>query len=283
MKRIFLLAMTTMVFVALGSVAFAQADKMTGDELLTKHLASIGTPEDIAAVKTLIFSGDGTFTSNLRSSQVIAGQSQFGSEPDKLVFALVFNSNDYPYEKIAYDGKTQTIGFPNGGLSALGSFFKAQSAVTKYGFFGGELSRAWALYDVKGRKIKLDSASLVKVDGKQLYKVKYSPGNDFRIAMYFEADTFRHVKTEYEYTIQAGMISSDPTANVSSKQSHFKMSEEFGDFKAAGKLTLPYDYTIRYEGLDPNSNAGSRSLVWHVKYKDIYVNEPFQPGTFKVG
>ena len=109
----------------------------------------------------------------------------------------------------------------------------------KYGFFGGALSTAWALLDVKTRKIKLDSASMAKIDGKQVYKVKYSPSDGLRIAMYFEPETFRHVMTEYEYTMQAGLISRDPTAKSGSKESNYKLMEEFADFKAAGKLTLP--------------------------------------------
>jgi hypothetical protein len=269
----------------LGTIGFAQddkkSDKLTSDELVAKHLASIGTPEDIAAVKTLILSGDGTLVSNYRSSVTLTGQSQFGSEGNKLVFAIVFNSNEYPYDKIAYDGKSQTVGYPNGGDSTLSNFLKAQNAITKYGFFGGALSTAWALEDVKGRKIKLDSPSLTKVDGKQLYKIKYSPGDELRISLYFEPETFRHVMTEYEYTIQAGLISRDPTANSSAKQSTYKMKEMFGDFKTAGKLTLPHEYTIYIDTINPNS--GSKSLIWHINYKDVYFNEPLPPGTFKVG
>jgi hypothetical protein len=271
----------------LGTINFAQDDKksekMTADEIVAKHLASIGTPEDIAAVKTLIFSGEGTYTSNLRSSQTLTGQSQFGSEGNKMVFALVFNSNEYPYEKIAYDGKSQTIGLPNGNLTALGAFLKAQNSMTKYGFFGGAFTTSWALLDTKGRKIKLDSGGLSKMNGKQLYKLKYSPGNDFRISLYFDPETFRHVMTEYEYSSQAGLISRDPTANSSSRQGTFKLTEEFSDFKVAGKLTLPLDYSIKLETTDPNSGQGSRSLTWHVKYKDVYFDEPLPEGTFKVG
>jgi len=281
---------TFLIFAAivmLGAVSFAQDDKkfekIPGDELVTKHLASIGTPEDIAAAKTLIFSGDGTLTAKLKSTSVLAGQSQFGSEGNKMVFAVVFNSTEYPYDKVAYDGKSQTVGFPNGNPSILSEFIKAQPALLKNGFFGGTLSTAWALLDVKGRKIKLDSASISKVDGKQLYKLKYSPGENLRIALYFEPETFRHVMTEYEYTVAAGMISRDPTAASASKESHYKLREEFSDFKAAGKLTLPHDYTITIDIVDPNSGRGARSLMWHMKYKDVYFNEPLPVGTFKVG
>ncbi len=271
----------------LGVVGLAQddkkSDKVTGDELVAKHLASIGTPEDIAAVKTLIFSGDGTLTSTLKSTASLSGQSQFGSEGNKMVFAIVFNSTEYPYDKVAYDGKSQSVGYPNGNPSILSEFIKAQSALLKNGFFGGALSTAWALYDVKGHKIKLDSASISKIDGKQLYKVKYSPGDNLRIAMYFEPETFRHVMTEYEYSIVAGMKSRDPTAASASKESHYKLREEFSDFKVVGKLTLPHEYTIQIDIVDPNSGKGARSLTWHINYKDVYFNEPLQPGTFKVG
>jgi hypothetical protein len=279
MKKIFLLAA---IIVMLGAMTFAQ-DKMTADDVVAKHLASIGKPEDIAAAKTLIFNGDAALSSALNSSQVLQGQSQFGSQGNMMVWAAVFNSNDHPYDKIAFDGKNQTIALPNGKATVLTSFFKAQSAMTKYGIFGGVLSTGWGLYDTKGRKIKLDFGGLVKIEGKELYKLKFSPGNDFRVALYFETDTFHHVMTEYEYSIEAGMNSSDPTQASQSKRSNFKMVEKFSDFKTEKNLTYPRDYLIQLDAIDSNSGKGTKSLFWHMTYREVFFNEPFQEGTFKVG
>ena len=44
-------------------------------------------PEDIAAAKTLIFNGDAALSSALNSSQVLQGQSQFGSQGNMMVWA----------------------------------------------------------------------------------------------------------------------------------------------------------------------------------------------------
>jgi hypothetical protein len=279
MKKIFLLAA---IIVMLGAMAFAQ-DKMNPDDIVAKHVASIGKPEDIAAAKTLIFNGDSSLSSAVNAAAQLQGQSQFGSEGTKMVFAAVFNSNQHPYDKVAYDGKNQSVGFPNGQASVFTVFFKAQPAMTKYGIFGGALSTAWGLYDTKGRKIKLEFGGTAKVDGKDVYKLKYSPGNDLRVSLYFETDTFHHVMTEYEYSMQAAMISSDPTQASASKQSNFKLVEKFGDFKAEKNLTLPHDYTIQIDTIEPNKGKGTKSLIWHMQYREVFFNEPFQEGTFKVG
>ena len=92
MKRL-LAAFFPLVF--LSSFSFAQG-KMTADELVKRHLASIGTPEAIAAAKTRILVGQGVLTSKLGYNGRLVGPAQFVSSDDKTLLAIVFNSNEYP-------------------------------------------------------------------------------------------------------------------------------------------------------------------------------------------
>jgi len=119
--------------------------KLTADEIVSRHLSSIGKPESIAAVKSRIMTGTGTFTSKIQPGKV-GGPVQFASDGDMVLLAMVFNANNYPFEKFAYDGKDlMTATLPSGGLSPLGTFLKSNKLVVKRGLFGGVLREGWPL------------------------------------------------------------------------------------------------------------------------------------------
>src|SRR5262245_841249 len=106
MKHSIFLSLIVLVFCLTG---FGQTDpknlpKLTADEIIAKHIASIGKSESIAAIKSRILVGVGEFTSRTQAGKV-GGPAQFASDGPKFVLALVFNANNYPYEKLGYDGK----------------------------------------------------------------------------------------------------------------------------------------------------------------------------------
>src|SRR5687767_10931065 len=127
--------------------ASATPQKMTAEEVIARHLASIGTPEDRASAKTRVMTGE--VTARLKLSNTLretGGPAQIASDGQKVLLAMVFNSTNYPYEKAGYDGQKSTVAsLPTGGLSPLASFLNTQGAVLKHGLIGGALSSAWPL------------------------------------------------------------------------------------------------------------------------------------------
>jgi hypothetical protein len=138
------------------------------------------------------------------------------------------------------------------------------------------------------------------VNNKKYHRLKYAPpfGGNIKILMYFEADTFRHAVTEYEFIGDgSGVIRSGGKAEV------HRMVEMFSEFKKAGNLTLPMRYSISradgdfrlflipgmgrglpYESQQAESivEKGSTSLSYLINFSDVYFNETLDPAVFKI-
>jgi hypothetical protein len=254
---------------------------MTADVLIQKHLESIGTPQARAAAKSRVLVGQGMLSSKLGYAGRIGGPAQLASEGNDFLLAIIFNSNDYPYEKLAYDGKDITLGRPSGDISQLGEFIKSQSAIIKQGYFGGVLSASWPLLDPTNKKLKVEYGGIENVGGKPLYKLKARvPGSgDMRVSLYFEPDTFHHVLTVYTYTIQPHMISHDSTEDASAKASYFTLTERFSNFKKAGDLVLPLGYAI---DLTNQLQDSTQQLTWSISFSQVFYNQEIEASAFKV-
>jgi hypothetical protein len=260
--------------------------KISVDELIARHVASIGPADVIAGIKSRVMVGEGKLESKLGSTFALNGAGQIASQGDKILYAMIFNSPLYPYEKAAFDGNDQSLGLPNGKRTFLGDFLKAQNSILKDGLFAGALSTAWPLLDLKSRKsVRLEYAGTSKIDDRQCYKLKYSSGRtgDLKITLYFDAETYRHVRTTYEYTIEPSIGTSSTDVRSSSRIERYSLREDFSDFKMAGKLILPFTYTINITNeLQIVSQPGTSSREWTFTVLQVYYDELLDATVFRV-
>src|SRR5262245_3454165 len=113
--------------------------KLSADEILSKHRASVGNVDALQKIKSRILVGVGTFTTRLKPGK-IGGAAQFASDGEKMLLAMVLNSNDYPFEKLGFDGKDVTAAtLPEGGYSPLGEYLRSNKHIVKSGLMGGVL------------------------------------------------------------------------------------------------------------------------------------------------
>jgi len=192
---------------------------------------------------------------------------------------MIFNSNNYPYEKGAYDGENISVGLPLGNRSLLGDFLKSHSTVFKQGLFGGVLSSAWLLLNGNSKEGEFEYSGLEKINDRQMHKLKYAPakGGTLRINLYFDAETFRHVMSEYQYVVSP-KIGPSRTANAGQREQRYTLVEKFSDFAIAGQLRMPQTYEI-----DLTVYTGAtQSLQWVMKFSQFYFNEPLSVEAFKV-
>ena len=276
-----LLVFGTSIFFS-SAVAYSSAgDKLSSDEVVAKHLAAIGSAEDIAAAHTRIATGATQARLRLTNTPVeLSGPAQIASDGDKFLLAMVFQSNNYPHEKASFDGENQIIGvLTQGGRSPLGNFLSSQPALMKHGLIGGVLSSAWPLYNLSKRDAKLSYAGMDKIDGKPVHKLKYVPRNtgDLIINLYFDATTFQHVRSQYEYVLSArqGAVAE---ASASQRDTRYKLVEEFSDFQPTGKLMLPHLYTIN---LAIEAPTRTQTLQWTINLQQFTFNEPIDANAFK--
>jgi hypothetical protein len=284
MKKIITLTIIVFTFCinSFGQAATPQKnEKLTAEEVLTKHLASIGTPEAIAKTKSRVMVGNGRLTP-LRGfiGKTLTGAVQFASVDDNLLFVMMLNSNEYPYEKVAFNGKDVTVGkMPGGDRSPLGEFLKSTSNIVKQGIFGGALSSGWTLLNFDSKNAKLEYAGLENSNNRKLHKLRFSSSKTgtLKINLYFETDTYRHVLSEYQYTTSLS-ITSDPTQSSRQKEKRYTLIEQFSDFSNVEGVTLPRTYILNLTNEEDNVTA----LEWAVRFSQYYFKETLSPDLFKV-
>ena len=272
-----------------ASAAPIPPDKMKPEEVIAKHLAAIGPADALAAAKSRVVVGEVKAYSKTSAVRDIAGVVQLASEGDKVVLAMVFNTSGYPYEKAGYDSEKMTVALleTTGKRTALGDFLMSQEAIFKQGLIGGVLSSAWPLLNVGAKNPKLSYAGTKKIDGREVHELKYRPnkgGGDMQISLFFDAATFQHVRSEYQYTVSARM-GARPQSSVgvatdtgSQTLNRYKLIEEFSDFKTEGQLTLPHTYKIRLS-IDALT---SQIFEWAMNFSKFSFNEPIEASAFNV-
>jgi hypothetical protein len=152
--------------------------------------------------------------------------------------------------------------------------------IFKEGLFGGVLSSAWPLFNPLVRQAKLEYGGLKEVDGKKLFAIKYYPKNgaDVKITLFFDDESFRHVRTEYEQIIISRQ-GANVDASASQLETRYKLIEEFSNFKTESNLTLPHTYKISYLF---DSQRGSIRNIWTLTLDQFGFNQKFDEGAFDV-
>jgi hypothetical protein len=263
------------------------SDKPKAEELVSKHLDALGTAEARAAVKSLNVEGN-LLTKFLRGgSGAAGGPFAMVSTGHKILMQAKFDQPTYPGESYAFDGDKKSIGFiVPGQRSQLEDFINHNGEVVQEGLLGGTLSTAWPLYDWQSRNAKLDVDGLKKVDGKELFRVSYHPRHgtgDLKIYLFFEPETFRHVKTIYTQESQAQMGSSSDRGSMGGLgggATNLTMEEDFGGFTKVNKLMLPTQWTIKYNQEGVGSGSSMVEFDWNIS--KIQANPDVAGVTFKI-
>jgi hypothetical protein len=250
----------------------AKDKKPTAEEIVAKHLESIGSAEKLAAVKSRTIYG------------IVAAKRAFGTVPEVLpapgtrkdpsnfLFAstentmgmlMKFYNPNYTGEHIAFDGKDATISITqNGKRSEFADFIAKYDGAMREGFLGGTLSASWPLLHAnEGRyRLKYDQ---MDAGGKKYHQITCTPKDtkhthDMIVRLIFEFDTYRHVMTEY--------------GQRTSSYGRLIFLERFGNFKEVDGLMLPHGYSIQ-DGIGTDITAAR----WNVEVKQISHNEPVDP------
>jgi len=252
------------------------------DDLVAKHLDAIGSKDARAAAKTRAVQGTATYRILVGGGGTLEGKTGIVSDGRKVRFMMKF-TNDYRGETFVSNGEKAQIFFSNTNqsLSPVAGFVSAYDVIVRDGLIGGVLSTNWALTNLSERNAKLAFEGLKKEDGKQLYRVRYEPSKrvDLQIFLYFEQDTFRHVKTVYDLQIgnNVGRTIVE-SANLQPERS--RLEERFSDFKTVDGLTLPTHWNLQFSR--EKSNGSTTLSEWDLKEDQITNNVGLDARNFEV-
>ena len=265
----------------LAASAKSPAQKMKPEEVVTRHLESIGSAKERGAIKTRIISGTSQVVFHTTPVGQAVGRAVLASEGIKNLIGMSFPSPVYPREELGFNGNSFIAAYATpGNRSSLGSFLMTHDLIFKQGLMGGTLSSAWPLLDLTARGAQLEYAGTRKVDNRTLHELKYMPhkGSDLKIGLFFDQQNFQHVRTEYERVIAAPTGDRSYVAGVT-RETRYKMVEEFSEFRKEGGLTLPHTYKIK---LTIDTPSGTFLADWTISLTRFAFNQAIDPTSFSI-
>ena len=286
------LAWLSLLLLTIPATTFTSTadDKIKPEQLVAKHLESIGSSEARASLKSLIVKGTSLATLRLGGRGQAEGQALMASQGNMNLISMAFSSAEYPLEALAFDGKKLTGSQIRPGVpTRLVQFLLPDDEVFKEGLVGGTLSASWPFLNLTERNPRLEYAGIRKIGDLQLHALKYTPrkGSDLKITLFFSVENFQHVRTEYDRVITAVMpqqIAAPSAAQTDQdrrrRDALLKIVEEFSDFKIEGKLNLPHTYKIE---LSFQSETNPLLVDWLLNFTNFSFNQTLEAKQFSIG
>ncbi len=292
-------------WVALAAVAFlcatvdGAAQKMKADALVALHLKAIG--EDPVR-KNRVAQGLGTLDIRVGGQGKLGGPAVLLAEGNKLRTSFRFGHVQYAEETLIRNGDKVDVAHISPGIrSQLGTtLWNHFPRLAQEGLYGGVLSTDWALLDLEKRRAKVRYRGLKKFEGRQLHELEYRPKKrvEYRIRLYFEPETYRHLASSYRLTIPAGM--GRGLVNIQggafgagdgpADKTRINLTETFSEFKEVDGLTLPHHYKITLNsaagtGSDSSAGFGAQSGFvghWEIKIDRMSHDRQISPRVFAI-
>lgn len=273
---------TVLLFVALlGPSSAGLTEKLTPEEVVQRHLGSIGSSEARANLKSRILRGHGFLRILQGGSGGLPGVVTHISEGHKSSLLFDVDNPSYRGEQIVFDGEEAwvTSALPGQRRSGMGEFVYTHNQILQEGLLGGTLSTGWALLALDSKRPNLKYRGLKKVNERELHRLEYRPkrrGGDLQIDLFFEPETFRHVQTTYRLTIPAQM-GATPIESARQQLTYYLLEESFDNFQEVDGLTLPARWRIRY------SRTGQPAVLWEweMLFQSCTHNQAIDPESFR--
>jgi len=280
-KQSLILPFVCLLLPLISSLGSSFGQKLKLEEVLSRHLESIGSSKARGAVSTRIISGTSQIIFRTTPPGQAVGKAVLASEGNKSLFGMSFLSPVYPREQMGFNGNNFMAAFATPGTrSVLGNFLMMHDIIFKQGLMCGTLSSAWPLLDLNARHAQLEYVGTKTIDDRVLFELKYVPrgSSDLKITLFVEQETFRHVRTEYERVVPAPMGKVE-YSNVQEREARYKMVEDFSLFKPEGGLSLPHIYTIR---LSVDTVNGTFLADWTIKLTQFDFNQKIDQSAFSI-
>ncbi|HJY30142.1 MAG TPA: hypothetical protein VJ306_19070 [Pyrinomonadaceae bacterium] len=239
--------LSTLLLVLAGNCLAQETKKLTAEEVIASHLDSMGTAEARSAFKSVVAQGVVTGTIRVGGAGSGKGGAVMASQGPMSLLGLIFGQQEYSNEKVAFDGQKLTLGeYRPGVRTRFGNFLLTHDVLFREGLLGGTLSTAWPFRDMNGPKGKVRYLGTKNLNDRKAYVLSYEPrsGGNLDVKLYFDAETFQHVRSEYHQEFTAPSVT-NPDKAARQKGTRFKLTEDFSDFRREANLVLPHTYKIQ--------------------------------------
>lgn len=258
------------------TVAKADDKKLSAETVVANHLQSIGRPEVLKNIHARAFKGSASFEFiQGMSGSSSSGTVIFASDGRRAAIKLSYDDLAYPGEHFAFDGQDVTVAHISPGQrSPLADFIYRYNRMLKEGLLGGTWSLSWPLLDLSKKKPDLKYKE-TKVDARRMHELEYRPQKSFgdlKVKLFFDYETFRHVRTEYRVRVRDDNSTrpetgerrrsvgiprypdGDPRSEILDDvpDSIYLLIEKFDDFRDHDGVMLPtlcsYEYSVEGQG-----------------------------------
>jgi hypothetical protein len=235
MKRHVALFASLVLIATTVGLAADEKPQMTGVEIVNKHIQAAGGKEALAKIKSRVAIGIARKDSDAAAPVAIMSEA-----PNRVSAVYQFEGFNW---QLSYDGGKAifrpTISRASGvvmhkyeEMLASGTMFNSISLYNA--LLAGE--SAGAKFEAKGTK---------KVKNRPAYVVEMKPSKGQLMRLYFDAETFMWVRTEYgsvRITKDMGTFTNDVTSK--DEESTIDFYVETSDFKEVDGLKLPFKLEI---------------------------------------
>jgi hypothetical protein len=223
-----------LVLTAFSGIVRTQEQQLTGDEIINRHLEAAGGKSALAKFKTRIALG------TIRKESEPEGQFAVMSEaPNRL--SVFYGFRDYDL-RMVYDGKVALI------RPAMSREMASLSEKYREILGSGLMFNSMSLYNlIEGSamgEVKFESKGTKKVNGKPAYVVQVKTGKGDAKRLYFDAESFLWVRTDYgKATIskQMGAFTND-VVNQGGSELTVDFYIETSDFRDVDGVKLPFKF-----------------------------------------
>lgn len=262
--------------------------KIAPEEIIAKHLDSIGTKEKRDAVKNQLIFTDVSLKRK-GSTSSITGKGLILSAIDKNLWGMNFNSVDLPQDKFGFNGKNTKVGVSGagGGRSIIGDFIYLYPELLSEGLLGGTLSVDWALSDIAVKKSRLTYEGTKTIGESETFVLSFSPrgGSDLSVKMYFDKKNYRHLRTEYNRVI-AARPGNNVDGSAGQGEDRYRVVEDFSEYVRMGDLLLPSKYKLFYSYSSGAAlrlqNKDNREFEWQFVVTNFSFNQQIDGKSFEI-
>ena len=264
-----------------------QAQKMSPEEIIAKHVASIGKADMIADSKRIMAIGSSEFRRH-QPEQTANGRAVLASNGTDMALFSTFNADNYPMERIGlFNNKINIPAVKLGARSPLGAFLRSYDKTLGSRIFGGCIFSTWLLFDME-KTGKFETEGKKKIDNRDAWVLNYTPkggltGGSY-IKLYFDAENFHHLRTVYRQKEPEGTTPSSGASrggvqdwNADMANNGFTLTEDFSDVHSDKGLLLPHKYSIAFV---IDSSGGTGETDWDFTIEEYRLVRDFPADFF---